>query len=99
MIREVETDSGAAAITSDQWHIVHARYVFDGAKRPFLRSVHGEYADRTACRLAARALRAQLAAQETGVAIEHRDEVFVRKPDYKTLRVARSGLHTPGESA
>jgi len=99
VIREVQTDAGSAAITSDQWHIIHSRYVFDGAKRPYLRSVHSEYEDRTACRQAARALRQQLLAQETGVAIDQRDEVFVRKPNYKSLKISRSGHHKPGELA
>lgn len=99
MISEVHTESGASAITSDQWHIIHARYTFDGAKRPYLRSVHSEHADRTACRRVARALREQLLAQENGVAMDQRDEVFVRKPGFKTLKVSRSGQHKAGDSA
>jgi len=98
VISEVQTDSGGTAITSDHWHIVHARYVFDGATRPYLRSVHSEYEDRTACRHAARALRVHLIAQEKDVAPEKRDEVFVRKPNFKSLKIARSGHQRPSES-
>ena len=99
MITEVQLESGATAITSDRWHLVHARYVFAGAKRPYLRSVHSEHNDRPACRVAARMLRQQLVTQEAGVAFDQRDEVFVRKPNFKSLKVSRSRCAMPSKPA
>ena len=88
MITEVLNSKGTAALTSDRWHVVHARFMFAGAKRPFLRSVHSEWSDRPSCRAAARALRAQLTESSAGVPRDERDQIFVCKPNFKSLKVA-----------
>lgn len=89
MIRDVVTDRGAAALTSDQWHVVHSRFVGPDTERPFTRSIHSEHADRTACREVARTLRAQLAKSDAALPAEQRDEVFVRKPNFRSLKRAK----------
>ncbi len=89
MIREVVTDRGAPAITSDQWHVVHSRFVGPDNERPFLRSIHSEHVDRTACREVARTLRAQLSKGDAAIPAEERDEVFVRKPNFRSLKRAK----------
>ena len=45
MITSVKTSTGAEAITSDQWHVVHARFL-GGGKRPFSRSISSEHEDK-----------------------------------------------------
>lgn len=88
MIREVLNKSGANAITSDQWHVVHARFV-RGQERPFLRRISSEHEERVACLAAARRLRARIARKAVDVPPQERDQVFVRKPHYKSLKTAR----------
>jgi len=90
VITDVQTSKGSSAITSDQWHIVHSRLVDAGAKRPYVRSIHSEYADGPSCRKAARALRLRLAAENPGVLEAERDEVFVCRPRFKSLKRART---------
>ena len=90
MIQEVVTSKGAAAITSDQWHVVHSRLVDSKDPRPYLRGIHSEHADRVSCRKAALALRAKLLADNASLPEAERDEVFVRKPAFKTLKLART---------
>jgi hypothetical protein len=90
VISPVQTAKGAEAITSDQWHLVHSRLLHPGERRPFVRSVHSEHADRVACRKAAKALRVQLAKDWAAVPEDERDEIFVRKPGYKTLKAAKT---------
>ena len=89
MIREVVTERGAPAITSDQWHVVHSRFGCTDTERPFTRSIHSEHVDRSACRNVARTLRAQLAKSDAALPAEERDEVFVRKPNFRSLKRAK----------
>lgn len=89
MISDVQTSKGIPALTSDKWHVVHSRFTFPGARRPFLRSIHSEWDDRATCRVAAKKLRLQLAQGSAAVPESERDEVFVRRPNFKTLRLAR----------
>lgn len=90
MISEVQTKKGAAALTSDQWHVVHARFTFPGAKRPYLRSIHSEWPDRASCRRAGRALRKKLSRNGASVPEHQQDEVLMRKPNFKTLKLGKS---------
>ena len=90
MITEVQTAKGTAAITSDHWHVVHARWVAGESKRPFMRSIYSEHDDRAACRGAAKALRQKLMSEATRVPADERDEVFVRKPNFKSLKRAKA---------
>lgn len=88
MIREVSTKKGADAITSDRWHVVHAR--FTGAQRdlPFARGIISEHDDRATCAKVAKALRARLALEGGDLPAEERDEVFVRRPNFRSLKLA-----------
>lgn len=95
MISEVQTKKGNPAVTSDQWHVVHSRFMFPGALRPFLRSIHSEWKDRQSCRTAARALRARLNEDDKEVPPAERDEVFVRKPNFRTLKIAKAAPDEP----
>jgi hypothetical protein len=88
MITTVDTRKGAEAITSDHWHVVHARFVGAAADLPFARSVTSEHDDRPSCIRAARTLVAQIR-RDAGVVPEaERDQVFVRRPGFKSLKSA-----------
>ena len=90
MITDVVTTRGSAAITSDQWHVVHSRFTDARRRLPFSRLVSSEHADRAACVVAARGLIARLRAEAgKNVPAAQRDEVFVRRPGYKSLKTAR----------
>jgi len=89
MISETVTRAGTPAITSDHWHVVHSRFRPKGEKsRPFEREIVSEHDNRIGCRDAARALRARLD-QESDAPTAQRDQVFVRKPNFKSLKVTR----------
>lgn len=89
MIKDVLTSKGMPAITSDQWHVVHSRMANAGAKRPFVRTIYCEHAERADCQKAAKALRVKLAKEGVGVPEAESDEVFVRHPNYKSLKSAK----------
>ncbi len=75
------------AITSDQWHVVHAqRRKAYTDRRPYERTIVSEHANRKLAEASASALRGEVAAQASGLG---RDAVFVRKPNYKTLKYAK----------
>ena len=89
MITDVKTSKGVAAITSDRWHVVHSRLIEGGGKRPYSRIVHSEHEDAPACRKAAKELRIKLASESVGVPAEECDEVFVCRPNFKSLKYAK----------
>ena len=75
------------ALTSDHWHVVHARWSGERSQRPrFDRVIVSEHADRTAATDAARGLVTQLTTEMYGRPHEHRDQIFVRPPSYRTLK-------------
>lgn len=83
MTSETKSRKQLPAITSDQWHVIRAwkrEMALD--RRPFERSIVSEHANRALAEASAATLRARAA--------ENADErVFVRKPNYKTLKYAR----------
>ena len=95
MIQEVQNSKGLAAITSDLWHVVLAHLTHPGAKRPFVRGVASEHADRASCWRSANALRRSIAANSDGVPKDERDEVFVRRPNFKSLKRAKARRRRP----
>ncbi|MBK8099617.1 MAG: hypothetical protein IPK26_21120 [Planctomycetes bacterium] len=90
MIQEVVTSKGAAAITSDRWHVVHSRCVVSADTTAFTRGINSEHADRNECKTAAHQLRERLATLESAVPAEQRDEVFIRPPGFKSLKATRT---------
>jgi hypothetical protein len=89
MIRETQSRKRNPAITSDAWHVVHARWSGNRAAEPrFDRSIVSEHVDRTAATDAARTLVAELATEMYGRPHAHRDQIFVRRPRYKSLKSA-----------
>jgi hypothetical protein len=89
MISAVETRKGTEAITSDHWHVVHSRFLGKGARRPFLRSISSEHDDRTSCVKAARELLAKIRPEIEAVPLAERDQVFVRRPGFKSVKASK----------
>jgi hypothetical protein len=101
MISTVETRKGTEAVTSDRWHVVHARHVGGRAKLPFLRSISSEHEDRGACVKAARKLIARVRSETPDVPVAERDQVFVRRPGFKSIKnsTRRSARTRPSPDA
>ena len=89
MIKDVKSRKKNPAITSDHWHVVHACWTGneDGEAR-FDRSILSEHADLESARTAAVKVMADLSRQMGDRPRDRRDQVFVRKPDFKTLKVS-----------
>jgi len=90
MIRETISRKNHPALTSDHWHVVRARLAGDpdGAPR-FVRSIVSEHDDRVAAVTAARRIVRSVATEMAELPRAARDQVFVRKPDFKSLKVAK----------
>ena len=90
MISETMTKKGTPAITSDRWHVVHARFAGDEkSARPFVRAIVSEHDDRKTCHQAALALTTSLAAASKRIPVKRQDQVFSRPPHYKSLKMGR----------
>lgn len=90
MIHELINRKNLPALTSDQWHVVHARLAGESKGKPsFERSIVSEHEDRAAAAIAAKRVLVSLAPMMDGRSPEGRDQVFVRKPDFKSLKTAK----------
>ena len=90
MIQDTFSSKRKPAITSDRWHIVHSHFTRDpGGRSRFERSITGEHDGRGPAVVAARALMATLVPDLAARPHEERDQVFVRRPDFKSLKVTR----------
>jgi hypothetical protein len=90
VIRDTVTRSNRPAITSDHWHVVRARWAGDESDDPeFTRSIVSEHPDRNSAVAAARELRASIDVTLGARPSAQRDQVFVRKPAFKSFRSAK----------
>ena len=89
MIKNTFTSKRVAALTSSRWHVVHARFLKSRKLRPFTRSIVSEHDDRKAAVLAARALLFTLRRDAGDCPVEECDQVFVRRPNYKSFKTAQ----------
>lgn len=90
MIQETLNRQSTPAITSDLWHVVRARWNGEASGEPhFDRAIVSEHDDRTAANRAAKVLRILVAKEIPKRPLARRDQVFVRKPGYKSLKSAR----------
>jgi hypothetical protein len=80
---------GRPAITSDRWHVVHARCTSGVAAQPrFERTIVSEHDDRTGAADAARAFASSQEVEMAGREPDRRDQIFVCQPNYKSLKLA-----------
>jgi hypothetical protein len=88
MIKDALTRRGNPATSSDQWHVVHARWCGKDANHPpFARKVVSEHGDdRAAAVVAAKRLLAKIKDAMKGRPLAERDQVFVRRPEFCSLK-------------
>jgi hypothetical protein len=90
VIQEIVNRKNLPALTSDHWHVVHARWSGNAAGKPtFVRSIVSEHEDRAAAVVAARGVMTSIVPTMGDRDPAGRDQVFVRKPDFKSLKIAR----------
>lgn len=80
MIKELLNAEHELAVTSDQWHVIHARW--SGAPGParFVLSIVSEHADSASAVQAARDFKSSLTPGMATRSKETRDQVIVRRP-------------------
>jgi hypothetical protein len=89
MIKQALTKKKNPAVTSDQWHVVHAEWSGESKKEPsFARRVVSEHGDRAAAITAANKLAAKVNRDVGKRPVAQHDQIFVRPPRYKSLKVA-----------
>ncbi len=90
MIKDTLSRKKSPALTSDQWHVVHARWSGTSVDPDLFErrivSEHGD--DRDAAANAARAVVAAITAEMLKRPRDQRDQVFIRPPAYKSLKTA-----------
>jgi hypothetical protein len=87
MITDALTRRGNPATTSDQWHVVHAKWCGKRASHPpFARKVVSEHANREAAVVAAKRLAAKLDPVRTTMPAAERDQILVRPPLFRSLK-------------
>jgi hypothetical protein len=89
MIKQGFTKKHNRALTSDQWHVVHAAWCGECVPDPsFVRNIVSEHDDRAAAISAATTLAASVNATVRQRPKEQRDQIFVRPPSFKSLKLA-----------
>jgi hypothetical protein len=87
MITDALTRRGNPATTSDQWHVVHAKWCGKRANHPpFARTVVSEHVDRDAAVVAAKRLAARLDPVRGKRPVAERDQILVRPPLFRSLK-------------
>lgn len=88
MIRELLNAENKLAVTSDRWHVIHARWSGAPGEPFFLRSIVSEHEDSAAAVKAARHLKASLVPGMVSRPGYTRDQVIVRRPAAESLKNA-----------
>jgi len=90
MIRDTLSPKNSPALTCDHWHLVHARWNGVAVNEPrFERAIVSEHESREQAIAAARSLLTTLVPGMVERQPEQRDQVFVRRPGFTTLKRAR----------
>lgn len=90
MIVETTSSKNHPAISSDRWHVVRAQLAGERSGRPrFSRSIVSEHDDRAAAVTAAKAIFLSIAPDMEKLPRDERDQILVRKPEFKSLKIAR----------
>jgi hypothetical protein len=93
MIRETKNRKNAPVLTSDRWHVLRARWNGDTAGEPlYQRTIVSEHEDSAAAATAAREIVATFVSEMAGRTRETRDQVLVRRPGYKSLKIAKRAV-------
>jgi hypothetical protein len=90
MIQETLSRQHKPALTSDHWHIVHARWAGEASGTPrFEREIVSEHDDRASALVAARKFAASISDAMLQLPHDRRDEIVIRRPEYKSLKTAK----------
>ncbi len=96
MIRESRNESNRVVLSSDRWHVVHARWERNLTETArFARTIVSEHDDRDTARLSARSLMNQLVAGLAELPLPLRDQIFLRRPGYLSLKRAHRLVRKP----
>lgn len=89
MIKDTLSRHKRPALTSDRWHVVHARWSGNVKGEPrFERSITSEHEDRDSATEAARKLQTELGADIARRPASSSDQIFVRRPNFSSLKAA-----------
>ena len=89
MIQEVLNQKNHLVVTSDRWHVLHARWTKKTAGKPlYVRAIISEHDDKESASMAARALVTSFQADMVGRQPETRDQALVRRPGFRSLKIA-----------
>lgn len=90
MIRETINREKSPALTSDLWHVVHARWSGDPSGEPrFVRSIVSEHEDSASAVTAGREMVSSFASEMADRPRARRDQILIRHPGYKSLKTAK----------
>jgi len=90
MIRETKNHKNSLVLTSDRWHVLRARWNGDASGEPlYQRTIESEHEDSASAADAARTLVASFVTEMDGRTRETRDQVLVRRPGYRSLKIAK----------
>ena len=89
MIQEVLNHKNHLVVTSDRWHVLHARWTKKKTgKSLYVRAIISEHDDKESASEAARDLVASFQAEMVGRQPETRDQALVRRPGFRSLKIA-----------
>lgn len=86
MIQEKLNESRQVVITSDHWHVIHARWSGAAGTPSFVLSIVSEHESSASALRAGRALKSSLRPGMTARVREARDQVLVRRPDSESVK-------------
>jgi hypothetical protein len=88
MIQEVFNQKNHLVVTSDHWHVLHARWTKKKTGKPlYVRAIISEHDDKQSASEAARDLVASFQAEMIGREPETRDQALVRRPGFRSLKI------------
>ena len=93
MIRETLNRKNSPVLTSDRWHVLRATWTGATAGEPlYQRTIVSEHEDSASAATAARRIVASFVSEMAGRTRETRDQVLVRRPNYKSLKIAKRAV-------
>lgn len=89
MIQEVLNKKNHLVVTSDRWHVLHARWTKKNTGKPlYVRTIISEHDDKKSAAEAARDFVASFQAEMVGRQPNTRDQALVRRPRFRSLKIA-----------
>ena len=89
MIQETLSSKRRPALTSNRWHVVHARWSGERSEEPsFVRTIVSEHDDRASAARDAREIVSRLSAEMSTRPLSERDQLFIRRPGFRSLKIA-----------